>query len=154
MAFLCFALAASSAFAQQDEDVTSELQAFKITVNESGEEVAVEVEEVRPGDLIEYRLTYTNNTDQAITNLIPTLPVPANMYYLGDTAEPEIQRASYQSSGNDFQVPPLTREVTTSGGLQTTEEVPPREYRRLQWTIATLEGGDSVTLTARVRVSR
>jgi len=151
---LYLSFVSQSAFAQQNEDVSSELTAFKITMNESGDEVATEVDEVRPGDLIEYRLTYTNNTAESITNLVPTLPIPSSMYYMAETASPEIERASYLSSGNNFQVPPLTREATTSGGLRTTREVSPKEYSRLQWTIDTLEGGDSATLIARVRVSQ
>lgn len=151
---LYLSLVSQSAFAQQDEDVSSELTAFKITLNESGDEVATEVSEVSPGDLIEYRLTYTNNTGESITNLVPTLPIPADTYYMASTASPEIERASYLFSGNNFQVPPLTREETLSSGLKTTRQVLPEEYSRLQWTIDTIEGGESATLIARVRVSQ
>ena len=151
--YLCLTLLAQLSHAQQNEDVSSELTVFKITLNESGEEVATEVDEVRPGDLIEYRLTYTNNTNESITNLVPTLPVPADMYYVAETASPEIKRAAYLSNGDNFQEPPLTREETLSSGLKTIKEVLPQEYRRLQWTIDSIEGGDSVLLVARVKVS-
>ena len=143
----------SGALAQNEGPVTSELTAFKITTDESGEEVATEVAEIQPADTIEYRLTYTNNSDGAISNLVPVLPIPAGMQYLEDTASPVLNAASTQTTGDDFQAPPLTRTVTTEDGEQVTEQVPTVEYRRLQWTVSTLEAGASVTLTARVLVN-
>lgn len=136
----------------QNGEVNSNLRAFLITVNEEGSETATEVTEVKPGDLIEYRLTYQNNLPDGITNLTPVLPIPSGTEYQEGTAVPEIDRASYTSQEDDFQELPLTREVTLANGEVEVQEVPAEEYRRLQWVVSSLDAGENVTLSARVKV--
>jgi uncharacterized repeat protein (TIGR01451 family) len=140
-------------FAQQEQGVTSNLETYLITTDASGDEVTEEVSEIQPGDTIEYRLTYTNNNQNDITNLVPVLPIPNGMQYLDGSASPSLERASIQNTGGNFQSLPLTRTVTNSEGQQTTEPIPAEEYRRLQWSVSSLESGASVTLTARVTVN-
>ena len=142
----------SQAFAQQQEGITSVLEVFRITVDENGEEIAVATTDVTPGDLIEYRLTYTNNLGNSISSLRPVLPIPIGMEYLLDSASPNPEGASLSNTGNSFQSVPLTREVRQPDGTTVTEEVPGREYRRLRWLVPSLEAGDQVILVARVKV--
>lgn len=137
--------------AQQSEGVTSILQVYKITVNDDGEEIATETTEVTPGDLIEYRVAYTNNLDNSITQLLPILPIPVGMEYVLDSASPNLEGASLSNSGN-FQRLPLTRQVRQPDGTTVEEEVPGREYRRLRWMVPSLNAGDQVILVARVKV--
>lgn len=139
-------------FAQSGEAVSSVLEAFRITTDQAGEEIATKVEEVTPGDLIEYRLTYTNNLGESISQLQPVLPVPMGMEYQLLSAEPVLTGASLSNSGTDFQPVPLTRQVRDEDGNVVTREVSGREYRRLRWTVETLGSGQEVLLTARVRV--
>ncbi|WP_170245621.1 DUF11 domain-containing protein [Fodinibius salinus] len=139
--------------AQGNEDLTSELKTYKISTDGAGNETAVEVSEIQPGDTIEYRLTYTNNTENSISNLVPTLPIPAGVQYLSDTAEPALNAASLSSTGNNFQKLPITREVTQKNGEVVEQEVPASEYRRLRWAVESLEAQGSVTLRARVQVN-
>ena len=148
--FLILGLA-TQAQAQQQNDVSSVLEVYKITTNEDGDEIATQTSEVTPGDLIEYRLIYTNNLENGITQLRPVLPIPIGMEYLLDSADPNLEGASLSNSGS-FQATPLTRDVRQPGGTTTTEEVPGREYRRLRWLVPSLEAGDQVILVARVKV--
>lgn len=142
-----------NATAQQSENgLTSVLKAYKITTAADGNEVATEVTEVTPGDLIEYRLTYTNATGGDISQLQPVLPIPLQMFYLGETASPELSGASVSPTANDFSRPPLTRQVQQPDGSTTTETIPAEEYRRIQWLVPAIAAGESITLTARVRV--
>ncbi len=143
---------AANAFAQQGDGVTSVLEVFRITVDDNGEEISVATTEVAPGDLIEYRLTYTNNLDNGITQLQPILPIPIGMEYLLESASPNPEGASLSNTGNTFQRLPLTRTVRQPDGTTVEEEVPGREYRRLRWLVPSLEAGDQVILVARVRV--
>lgn len=138
--------------AQGNEDLTSELKTYRISTDDAGNETAVEVSEIQPGDTIEYRLIYTNTTENDISNLVPTLPIPAGVQYLSDTAEPALNAASLSSTGNNFQELPITREVTQQNGEVVEQEVPAGEYRRLRWTVDSLEAQGSVTLRARVQV--
>ena len=150
MALLC--IYHLEANAQNDEPVSSELKVFKITIDASGDEMALEVSETQPGDTLEYRLTYTNNTAEAISNLVPTLPIPEGMQFIPNSASPEINKASTSMLENDFAPIPLTRTVMTDDGEQITKEISESEYRRLQWTVPALSGKESITLSARVIV--
>lgn len=136
----------------QSNGVTSELKAFKITMDGDSNEVATEVTELKPGDTIEYRLTYQNRTGGDITQLRPVLPIPLEMFYLGESASPVLNGASISTIADDFKQPPLTRLVTLPDGSQVNRTIPAEEYRRLQWLVPALAAGESITLTARVKV--
>jgi len=138
--------------AQDGGAVSSVLSVYKITLNENGNEIATATEEVTPGDLIEYRVTYTNNDVGPITELQPMLPIPTGMEYVKDSARPANITASVSSTGTDFQSLPLTRQVRLPDGTVATQEVAASEYRRLQWMIESLDVGESVFLVARVKV--
>lgn len=138
--------------AQQNEPLLSVLSVFKITVDDKGNETAEETTKVTPGDTLEYRLKYTNNDVGAITMLKPILPIPVGMEFIKGSPIPAIEGASVSNTGNDFQSLPLTRQIRQPNGTVVTEEVPVREYRRLQWMIESLDVGESVILVARVKV--
>lgn len=136
----------------QNEDVSSTLQVFRITTNEMGEVMAERVVNIQPGDTLEYRLEYTNNMAGPISNLQPVLPIPAGLQYIAGTAEPQLFKASLDSTGNTFQSLPIRQQITLESGLVTEREVPARQFRRLQWSIPDLGGDESVILTARMHV--
>jgi hypothetical protein len=140
------------ASAQQVEPVQSVLEVYRITVDENGEETATQTTEVQPGDLLEYRLTYSNNLDESISQLQPVLPIPVGMDYQIGSASPSLEGASLSNSGNTFQNVPLTRQVRQPDGTTAEEQVPSREYRRLRWLVPSLGAGDQVILVARVKV--
>lgn len=142
-----------SSKAQDNKDLSSELETYKITTTNNGNEKAVETSETQPGDTIEYRLTYTNNTSSDISNLKPTLPVPDGVKYVADSANPELSKTSLSTTGKNFKKLPIIREETNARGETVKREVPANEYRRLQWTVSSLKGGDSVKLSARVKVN-
>ncbi len=151
LALLCLG-STVQVLAQQENGVSSVLQVYNITTNDAGEEIATETTEVRPGDLIEYRLTYANNLGNSISQLMPVLPIPLGMEYLLETASPSLEGASLSNTGNTFQRLPLTRQVRQPDGTTVTEEVPGREYRRLRWLVPSLDAGEQVILVARVKV--
>lgn len=139
--------------AQDSGPVSSVLQVFKITEDAEGNEVVTETTEVKPGDLLEYRITYTNNDAGPITDLRPMLPVPTGMAYVKGSAQPALESASLTTAGGEFLPIPITRQVRKPDGTLTNEEVPAREYRRLRWLVESLEVGESVILVARVTVN-
>lgn len=151
--FIFFTLfTAFPVFAQQTEAVSSVLEVYRIDTDQNGGEIANQVDEVFPGDLIEYRLTYTNNLSESISQLQPVLPIPIGMEYELESASPALTGASLSNSGTDFQSVPLTRQVRDASGEVVTQLVSGREYRRLRWTVETLGANEDVLLIARVRV--
>lgn len=149
--FVLFLGLSANTFAQSGE-LSSVLKAFQISFDADSNEVATEVTEVKPGDIIEYQLTYQNGTGGDISQLMPVLPIPLEMFYLDNTASPVLSGASISPNANDFRQPPLTRQVTLPDGSQVNRAIPAEEYRRIQWLVPALAAGESVTLTARVEV--
>ncbi|MBO6534955.1 MAG: hypothetical protein JJ966_01950 [Balneolaceae bacterium] len=143
---------AANAMAQQNNGVVSVLEQLLVTVDENGQEILTPTEEAKPGDTLVYRVTYTNNLDNGITELRPVLPIPIGMEYLLESATPNAEGASLSNTGNTFQNLPLTRQVRQPDGTTIEELVPGREYRRLRWLVPSLEAGEQVILVARVKV--
>jgi uncharacterized repeat protein (TIGR01451 family) len=131
-------------------DVTSSLTAHRIVRDAKGAETKVTAEAARPGDTIEYALTYKNGSEKSIRDLKATLPIPVRTEFLLNTAEPSDILASLD--GRAYAAPPLTRRVALPGGKMRTENVPLDEYRYVRWTVADLGPAKSTTLRVRVRV--
>ncbi|MCX6358782.1 MAG: hypothetical protein NT029_03165 [Armatimonadetes bacterium] len=149
----CLGLSAQVAAVAQTKpagDVVSSLTAHRIVRDGKGVETKVTAEAARPGDTIEYALTYTNGSEKPIRNLKATLPIPVRTEFLPNTAEPADILASVD--GRTYAAPPLTRKVSLPGGKTRTENVPLDEYRYVRWTVADLGPAKSTTLHLRVRV--
>lgn len=128
------------------DPVSIELVAYKLTTNIKGEVEAQPATQAKPDDVIEYRATYTNNTDKTIKGLQATLPIPADTQFLAKSSPAQAQAST---DGVNFAAMPLKRKKV--GGQ--TVNVPLQEYRALRWTIAELPAGKSVVVTAQTRVS-
>lgn len=128
------------------EPVSIELLAYKIVTNQQGEVTeSLPATQAKPNDVIEYRATYTNNTQKTIKGLLATMPIPPDTQFLAKSTPAQAQAST---DGVNFAAMPLKRKV---GGQ--TVNVPLQEYRALRWTIAELPAGKSVVVTAQTRVS-
>ncbi len=141
------ALAADGA---KSEPVSVHMDAYKIVV-EKGIEHKKQANMAYPGDVLEYRATYTNNTDHDISDLKATLPVPAGMELLPDTTSPAGAKASLD--GARYADIPLMRKVKQPDGTWKEEKVPYKEYRSLRWNLNRLAAGKNKVVVARMRVS-
>ena len=138
------------AFAQNGE-VQSRLTVQKVIVSDSGEELEA-VSSVKPGDTVEYRLVYTNERTDQISNLKPVLPIPMGMNYLAETASPSLYAASLVYEGG-FESAPLMRRITLENGENIEELVDRSQYKQLQWLISDLDPGETVEISVRMRVA-
>lgn len=136
--------------AAAEGDVAVILAAARVVVGEHGAEQLVTTEAVRPGDVVEYRATYTNQGDDTVRGLTATLPIPVDTTYLGLTATPEGVEAS--TDGVRFAPIPLMRKVKGADGKDRFEPVPAAEYRMLRWQIGELAANASRSVAARVVV--
>lgn len=151
LAFVFTGFVTASAQSSVDGQVVSELKVFKIVVLEDGSEQATEATEVKPGDVIEYRLVYTNQTNGSISQLLPVLPIPAGIQYQSQSAFPALSGASVAAVGEILPLP-LKRQERLPSGLLVERMVSEEEFRRLQWLVSTLAAGEQITLTARAKV--
>lgn len=138
------------AHAQAKDAVTIALEANKVT-HEKGREVLVPAEKAKPGEVIEYRATYTNASTEAVREVWATLPIPAGLEFLPPSARPAALLASID--GQAFAPAPLMRREKTPAGLEVLREVPASEYRFLRWSLGTLPAKSSRTVAARARVA-
>jgi uncharacterized repeat protein (TIGR01451 family) len=138
---------ATQAFAAEPNQVDVALHAFQVAAQDK----LVPATEARPGDVIEYQVTYHNTSKAAAKHVDATLPVPpGGLAYLEGSAKPATLLASVD--GKQFAAPPLKREVKRDGRT-VIETIPPAEYRFLRWSLGDLAAGQSVTVSARMRLA-
>ena len=151
---LACATASMAALAQkaapEAAGVKSVLSQKLVTVGADGKEVLADAAQIKPGEKMEYAITYTNNTKDAAKGLQATLPIPVGTQYLPSTAKPVLVLASLD--GKTFALPPLKRKVVKDG-VATEVEEPASEYRALRWRMGDLAPAQSVTASARVLVN-
>ena len=135
----------------QKPDVESVLTAKKVEIGADKKEVLAEAKTVKPGDVIEYVVTYSNKGKNGVRDLAATLPIPADTEFLRNTNKPGATRAAL--ADGKFAAIPLKRKVKLPSGKEEEIEVPFSEYRALQWSLGELAAGKSVVVSARVRVS-
>lgn len=136
--------------ARSDGDVSVALIAQRVTMNQ-GRESFAPADHAKPGEIVEYRATYSNRGTTAARSLTATLPIPRGTEFVPGTVRPTRVEASLD--GKRFAAAPLMRRVRHADGRETLEPVPPSEYRALRWPLGTLDANSSRTVVARVRVA-
>ena len=132
-------------------DVRVSLTAQRVSKDANGKTILESGDQARPGDVLEYRVRYSNESAAGVSRLMATLPIPIGMEYLPKTAQPAKVEASLD--GRTFAPVPLTRKVRLPSGKEVVREVPASEYRQLRWAIGDLSAHGAQTVTARVRVA-
>ncbi|WP_082548502.1 DUF11 domain-containing protein [Variovorax sp. Root473] len=117
-------------------------------VGHPGEERLQDAATIKPGDLIEYRATYTNNTGKSVAGLTATLPIPEGLEYTPRSAKPGAGLAQAATKDGVFGNEPLERKLP--GGK--TEPVPYSEYRTFRWSLGSLPANGSTAVTVRAKV--
>lgn len=138
------------AFALSEAGVEGVLTQTKIVVSADGKESSISADKVKPGDLIEYQVKYTNKGAAPVGNLNVTLPIPKGLELIGQTDLPRNALASLD--GLNFETAPIKRSVKRADGTVTLELVPLAQYRALRWVVGQLPAGKSATMTARAKV--
>jgi uncharacterized repeat protein (TIGR01451 family) len=132
------------------DDLRVELAAYKVVVDADGGESLEAATAIKPGDLVEYQVTYTNDGQGTLRGLRGVLPIPPETAYLTSTATPAAAEASLD--GERFAPIPLKRPVDRPDGRVDWEVVPASEYRQLRWPLGDLAAGESRTAAARVTI--
>lgn len=136
------------AFAQQSNSIVQAKLLQHLVVQDKEREVLKPVEAVKPGDIIEYRATYTNAGLVSVRNVVADLPVPVGTTYLKQSTQPK-GGALVSTANKAFAAEPLLR-PNEKGELQ---PVPLSEYRHIRWLINEIPAGTAVAVVARVQVN-
>lgn len=137
------------------DPVTGTIEARKVVVGERGEELFLPANEVRPQDVIEYRLTYANSGASAVRNVAITDPVPAGVQYVEKTAKrPGNGRVEFSiDSGKSFHAWPVKVTRTSADGKETTVDATPDMVTHIRWTLSgDLKPESDVTFSYRAKV--
>lgn len=117
--------------------------------------------EVSPGDVVEWILTAKNVSEAVLENVILTIPIPSNTFYLEGTAVPlkmgedQIIMPLFSYDGVNFSRPPLKRivKIKTNGRITTKVLlVPPKSYTHVRWIVPKLDPGQEIQVRLRTVV--
>jgi uncharacterized repeat protein (TIGR01451 family) len=131
------------------DPVEARLEVHKVVRAPDGRESVSAAGSVKPGDLLEYVVTYRNNGAKPVRDFAATLPIPPATELVAGTERPAGAAGSVDA--REFRPVPLKRKVMRDG-REMEEAVPLREYRALRWTTPELKAGQSLTYSARVKV--
>jgi uncharacterized repeat protein (TIGR01451 family) len=144
--------ASASTFAKTEgSQVEGTLEQNRIVMVD-GKESLVAADKVSPGDTLLYKVRYSNKGATPANNLVVTLPIPKGLEYQASADLPKAAQASLD--GDRFEAIPIKRLVKSADGQEALKEVPLSQYRALRWTVDQLQGGKSVSFSARARVER
>jgi uncharacterized repeat protein (TIGR01451 family) len=138
---------AAPAAAAQKKSVDVVLVQSRVVKDAQGKEQLVAADAVKPGDVVEYRATYTNNTGKAVSGLAANLPIPEGLEYLPKSAKPGATLVKAAAKDGRFAAEPLSRVVNGKS-----EFVPYNEYRALRWDLGQLPANGVSSVSARARV--
>ncbi len=109
----------------------------------------------RPGDVIRYRLTFTNVAGRPVRGVVLSNPLPGGMRFVAGSVQASRQdaRAEYSTDGGrTFSAQPM--EEVTEDGRTVRRPAPPEKYTHVRWTVdGTVAEGATVTAQYEARVS-
>lgn len=124
--------AIAPATAQQRAHEPLEIVAVNLTASEDGraDDVAL------PGDMLEYRLTFTNLTQGAVKNVTFNNPVPEAVSYVAESANADVPTVRVDFSidgGESYSELPLIE--VEEGGRVVQRPAPAGQYTHVRWTV-------------------
>ena len=128
--------------------VTVALQQSKVVKAIDGKEQLLDAASVKPGDVLEYTVTYTNKTGKPVSGLVADLPIPEGLEYLPRSARPGAALVKAAVKDGEFAAEPLMRKARDGKA----EPVPYSDYRALRWTLGQLPAGGVASVSARAKV--
>ena len=130
------------------------LKQFKVLKDPKGGTQFVDAALVLPGDVIEYRATYSNRSATAIP-VVATLPIPESTEYIKDSAKAAGELAhTVALKDSQFASEPLIQKLTTSGGATLSQPIPYASYRYVRWDLGRLASGKSIEVSVRAKVAQ
>jgi|SaaInlV_100m_DNA_5_1039725.scaffolds.fasta_scaffold21328_2 uncharacterized repeat protein (TIGR01451 family) len=152
---LLLATATGFAVAQEQGPIVFSNIAQKevVVIDENGEESIelASVEIVLPGDTVLYTSTFTNQGEEAVSNIVVDNPVPENTQYLGFSARGESTEVVFSVDGGATFAGAAELTITGDNGEQRTAL--PEEYTNIRWIYAPeLAPGQSSSVSFKVRI--
>ena len=159
-ALLCIAappLVAQTPAAAAGPQATVTVVAENISAREAAQagkpRVGPDSARLRAGDVIEYRLRFSNTTREPVKNVVLEDPLPAGLIYVGGTAAADVDGVLVEYSidgGRSFAATPMVRVMVD--GQEVERPAPPERYTNIRWRVAgSVNPGARVTASFRAR---
>lgn len=107
-----------------------------------------------PGDIVRYRLTFTNTTDVPVRNVEFKDPLPAGLRYLSGSASADRDDVVITYSidaGQTYSAEPMIEEIVD--GQRISRPAPPEMYTHIRWVVRSwVQPGAQVTAEFRVQL--
>lgn len=149
-----------SSVAETESPVQAILEAFLVQVTKKDDGSTVETLVVAttaaPGDVIEYKATYTNVSENALTGLVANGPIPASTTYVDKSAN-ITEGAVFEVliPDEEWQELPAYKSVTDENGKVVRVEATSADYTALRWRISgALDPEKQIVAKYRVKVNR
>lgn len=157
---LGFALLSVALAQGQPLEVTLDGYLVQLVTQDDGTQVEefTQATQARPGQVVEYRVTVTNISNETLpaSNAFVTGPVPDTTTYLADSAtlsNSEVELEFSADGGQTFAEKPVL-EKTNEQGEKEMVEASPEEYTAARWAILMpIEPHHTLTLKYRVTVN-
>lgn len=136
-------------------ELSSEMTAVKIVINEEDHEITVPADRVYPNDTVEYTLVYRNTGEVPASDVGIVGPVPSGTAYLGKTAS-DIEGLSPSFSidnGKSYHQTPIIYEVIRKDGSSEKKTATPDMITHIKWMLdRNFDVGEEVKVSYRVHV--
>jgi len=111
---------------------------------------------VLPGDVLQYQLRFTNQSQGDVRGVVFTNPVPAGLRYVDRSAGADRQDVAVEYStdgGKTFAATPLVTEVVDGKRVQ--RPASPEQYTHVRWTVqGSIAPGATVTAEFRAELPK
>lgn len=151
---LLLALPAGFLIAEEpDSPLVSELRAFLVVDGELGEELT-EADEIKPGQKLEYQITYRNVSDEPLNQLHAVGIIPGETSLLNESwSTPSGVDVLFSADdGESFHRPPFMIIVTDQEGNPVEREATVEDYDQIRWGVPVLQPGADLIVKYRVQV--
>lgn len=140
---------------KQSAPLTSEMQAFVVKHDARGKEVMTTSKQAEPGQVVQYQLTYSNQSNKAFNSLAVTGPIPPNTAYVAGSSKTKVSSVLSVSvdGGRTFEREPVKRQKRMPNGQVVTVIVPAEKYTHVRWNVKdSLSAGSRQLFNYRVKV--
>jgi uncharacterized repeat protein (TIGR01451 family) len=143
----------SAANAKSQSPIVVSLKQFKVVKEANGDAKFVDGSIVVPGDVLEYRATYTNRGAVPLS-VVASLPVPESVEYVKGSAKAKGNIAhTVAQKDAQFAAEPLMKPTLTASGATVMQAVPYSTYRFVRWNLGSMAPGTSTEVSIRTKVS-
>ncbi|KGQ22975.1 hypothetical protein [Thermus filiformis] len=143
------------------QSLSLDLRPYLVQVVDGKEVYQENPTQVKPKDVLEWRLEAENRTEAPLRQVVLVIPIPKETYYLEGTAKPLVLKGatihpefSYDG-GKTYGKPPLKKRVRVVENGREVErevEVKPEEYTHVRWVIPELPAKAKVQVLLRTVV--